>query len=215
MSRIQKGIRSLAHNNTRIVGRVIDVTADGKASISLSRTGAIYKGISVVGGPVSKNQIVAVDFTTSPPTITAPGQLYVPPEIPKTKVEKPLRKTKVQSYSNEFGISFIVPTSGSPGLGGYIEVPFNCELNCVTLVSDVSATCSLDIYKDTYANFPPTSADSIVASAPPALSAEIKYKDAELQGWTKTLAKGDWLAIYVDSVDVEALLTISLLGVIT
>lgn len=62
-----------------------------------------------------------------------------------------------------------------------------------------SGSCVVDVWKDTYANFPPTDADSITASAPPTVSAGTKSEDTTLTGWTTAVARGDVLVFHVDS----------------
>jgi hypothetical protein len=81
-----------------------------------------------------------------------------------------------------------------------VVVPFDCTITGVTLLADTSGSVVIDIWKDTYANFPPTDADSIVAGANPLISAATKSTDTTLTGWTKTLAAGDVLRFNVDSV---------------
>lgn len=80
------------------------------------------------------------------------------------------------------------------------QVPFACTITNVTVTLDQTGSIVLDIWKDTYANYPPTIADTITASAKPTISAGVKYTDSTLTGWTKTLAAGDWLLFNVDSV---------------
>ena len=99
-------------------------------------------------------------------------------------------------------ICFIIDGGGSAittGEKGHLEIPFKCEIERVTLLADASGSIVIDIWKDTYANFPPTDADSIVASAPPTLSSAQKSQDATLTDWTKSIAAGDILAFNVDS----------------
>jgi hypothetical protein len=55
------------------------------------------------------------------------------------------------------------------------------------------------MWKDTYANYPPTVADTITASAKPTLSTAIKAEDSTLTGWTKTVTAGDVFGFSVDS----------------
>lgn len=90
------------------------------------------------------------------------------------------------------------------GLAGFWAVPWAGQITQVTLLSidpDVTVgSIVVDIWKDTYANYPPTAADSICASAKPTLSSAIKYQDVVLTGWTKTIAPGDVLGFNVDSV---------------
>lgn len=100
----------------------------------------------------------------------------------------------------------------STGVQCYIEMPFAMTIEAVRLVSSVSGSIVVDIWKDTYANFPPTDADTITASAKPTLSSAAKYEDTDLTGWTVALAKGDWLVFNVDSVTSCVLVTLSLSG---
>ena len=83
--------------------------------------------------------------------------------------------------------------------GSGVQAPFACTIDSVTLLADVSGSIVIDIWKDTYANYPPTVADSICASAKPTLSSAIKSEDTTLTGWTKTVAAGDVLYFNVDS----------------
>lgn len=90
-----------------------------------------------------------------------------------------------------------VIATGVAGTG--VQAPFACTIDSVTLLADVSGSIVIDIWKDTYANYPPTVADSICASAKPTLSSAIKSEDTTLTGWTKTIAAGDVLYFNVDS----------------
>jgi hypothetical protein len=113
----------------------------------------------------------------------------------------------------EAAIAFIIDGGGSAittGQKGHLEIPFKCEIERVTLLADQSGSIVIDIWKDTYANFPPTSADSICGSSKPTLSSAQKYQDATLNGWTKTISAGDILAFNVDSVSVVQRVTLSL-----
>ncbi len=60
-----------------------------------------------------------------------------------------------------------------------------------TVLSDLAGNCTIDIWKDTYANYPPDIADSIVGGSPPALVASDKSVDSALTGWTTSVAAGD------------------------
>lgn len=67
------------------------------------------------------------------------------------------------------------------------------------LLADQSGSIVIDIWNDTYANWPPTDADSITASAPPTISSATKSSDTTLTGWDTALAAGDILKFNVDS----------------
>jgi len=110
-------------------------------------------------------------------------------------------------------ITFIIDGGGSAittGEKGHLRIPFACEIQRVTLLADQTGSIVIDIWKDTYANFPPTDADSITASAPPTISSAQKSEDSTLTGWTKTINAGDILAFNVDSAATITRVTLSL-----
>lgn len=85
------------------------------------------------------------------------------------------------------------------GVKGFLRIPYDCTINSVEIVADQTGSCVVDLWVDTYANFPPTDADTITASAVPTLSAAQKSQDATLTGWTTSLTEGSYLAFNVDS----------------
>jgi len=114
-------------------------------------------------------------------------------------------------------IGFVIDGGGSPittGVKGYVQVPIAGTITGVTVLSTDAAVTSgsivIDIWKDTYANYPPTVADSITASAKPTLSSATKSTDTTLTGWTTTLAAGDVLAFKVDSASTVTKVSITL-----
>ena len=86
------------------------------------------------------------------------------------------------------------------GIYGELKIPFGCTITSVDLLADQSGSIVVDIWKDTYDNFPPTNADSITASAVPTISSALKYTDSTLTGWTISISAGDILRYNVDSV---------------
>lgn len=80
-----------------------------------------------------------------------------------------------------------------------IVAPYACTITGWTLFADVSGSATVDIWKDTYANFPPTVADSITASAKPTLTSAVKAASSTLTGWTTSVAAGDVLRFNLDS----------------
>ncbi len=64
-------------------------------------------------------------------------------------------------------------------------------ITSATVLADLAGNCTVAIWKDTYANYPPTIADSIVSGAPPTLAGVDKSLDSTLTGWTTTVTAGD------------------------
>lgn len=96
------------------------------------------------------------------------------------------------------------------GIKGYLYVPYACTITVAELAADVSGSIVIDVWKDTAANFPPTDADSIAASAPPTLSSAQRSSDSTLTGWTVSLAAGDYLGFNVDSASTVTRVTLAL-----
>lgn len=96
----------------------------------------------------------------------------------------------------------------SPREIGVIRVPYAATISSVTLLSDVSGSAVVDIQEDDYVNYPPTSADSICASAKPTLSSASKYTDTTLTGWSTSVPAGSVLRLYLESASTITSLTV-------
>jgi len=96
------------------------------------------------------------------------------------------------------------------GVKGYLRVPFNCTIERVTLTADQVGSIRVDIWKSTYAAFPPTDAGSITGGNEPEITGSNKGEDASLTGWSTNLNEGDILAFNVDSAAGIARVTVSL-----
>jgi hypothetical protein len=90
-----------------------------------------------------------------------------------------------------------VPTTG---VQADVSVPYACTIQSVVLLADQTGSIVVDIWKDTYANYPPTIADTITASALPTISSALKSSDTTLTGWTTSIAAGDTLRFNINSV---------------
>jgi len=111
------------------------------------------------------------------------------------------------------GINFVIDGGGAEittGIKGDIEVPFDCTITAVTLLADQSGDIKIDIWKDTYANFPPTNDDTITAANEPEISSGTKDQDSTLTSWTTSLSEGDILRINVDSISTITRCTVAI-----
>lgn len=89
-------------------------------------------------------------------------------------------------------------------IGQKYFAPRSCTIDSYTIACDQSGTINVAVYKDTYANYPPTSADIITASASINVTASIKNTDSTLTGWSKSVVEGDWLIFdVINSATVE------------
>ena len=101
------------------------------------------------------------------------------------------------------------------GVKGYKTLPWSGTIIGVRMLADQSGSAVIDIWKDTYANYPPTVADTITAAAKPTISAATKSEDTTLTGWTKSFTAGDVLGFNVDSATTITRVTLELTVVIT
>lgn len=127
--------------------------------------------------------------------------------------DKALTLANIPTAVKVLSITFIIDGAGeaiTTGQKGHVEIPFACTINQVTMLADQSGSIVVDIWKDSYANFPPTDADSITASALPTITTAVKSQDSTLSGWTKAIAAGAILAFNVDSCSTIERLTLSL-----
>lgn len=111
------------------------------------------------------------------------------------------------------GIDITIDGGGSAITTGVkldVELPFAGTWTAWRVFADQSGSIVLDIWKDTYANYPPTVADTITASAKPTLSSATKNQDTTLTGWTTSFSAGDTLRINVDSVATVTRVTLAL-----
>lgn len=100
-------------------------------------------------------------------------------------------------------IQFVIDGGGSTittGVKGDIQIPFDCVINGWDIYADQTGSIVVDVWKDTYANFPPTIADTIAGSEKPTISTAVKNQDLSLSTWTTTLTRADILRFSVDSV---------------
>jgi len=124
--------------------------------------------------------------------------------------------SSIQTQLNDTGvraITYVIDGGGAEittGIKGDIQIPFACTITEVTMLADQTGSIVVDIWKDAYANFPATVADTITAAAIPTISAALKSQDATLTGWTTSIAAGDHLRYNVNSASGIQQLTITL-----
>jgi len=121
-------------------------------------------------------------------------------------------KTRIER-NEERDLIFIIDGGGAEiavGEHGHLHIDFKCEITQAMLLADQTGSIKIDIWKDSYANFPPTNADTITGANEPEIAAGVKDKDDTLTDWTKTIAAGSILAFNVDSVTTIERVTICL-----
>ena len=106
--------------------------------------------------------------------------------------------------TDEAAFVFYIDGGGSAittGVKCFQTVPFNCAITEYTLLADQSGSIVIDIWVDTFTNFPPTDADTITGADEPELSLAQSKRSAasDIKKWKLNLAKGGVIGINVDS----------------
>lgn len=105
--------------------------------------------------------------------------------------------------SNYRTINFVIDGGGAvitSGQKGHIVVDFDCTILSWTILSDVTGSITLDIWKSTYAAFPPVVGGSIVgAGTKPSLTTAVKNQSLTPNWTTLTINAGDILAFNADA----------------
>jgi hypothetical protein len=111
--------------------------------------------------------------------------------------------TTLKTAAKTRAITFTIDGGGSvpsTGVKGDISVPYACTITGARMLADQSGSAVVNVWKDTYANYPPTVADKITASAPPTITSATKSDDTTLSGWTTSITAGDTLRFNLDSI---------------
>lgn len=114
-------------------------------------------------------------------------------------------------------IQFVIDGGGSAittGLKGFMEVPFAMTITGWTILGDQSGSIVVDVWKDTYANYPPTVGDTIAGTEKPTLSTAIANQDLSLSTWTTAVSAGDILGFNVDSATTVTRVVVSIRGTV-
>lgn len=190
-------------------GTLYYVTNESTTERSNGTTWQSFADVGSGSGSSSSSRLIS-------PFVVEPEEpehfLFIPPVAiaPPTAVLTTAQKTR------QIGIT--IDGSGSvitTGIKGYKSFPVAGTITGVRMLADQSGSVVIDIWKDTYANYPPTVADTITAAAKPTITTAIKSEDTTLTGWTTAVNAGDVFGFNVDSVTTITRITLELTIVIT
>lgn len=157
----------------------------------------------------------AINFVTTSGNVgignTAPSQkLEVTGTVKATDIS-----LDVTANYGKVQIHFEIDGGGSAittGAKAWIRVPYNMTISSWNINADQSGSIVIDVWKDTYANFPPTVADTIAGSEKPTLSSAQSNQDISLSTWTTSVTAGDYIRINVDSASTVTKVTLDIYG---
>jgi hypothetical protein len=103
--------------------------------------------------------------------------------------------------------------SVSAGITRFTLIPFPATITGWTVMADVSGSISIDIWKASFANFPPTVSNTIVNGYPLVLSSAQSAQGSVANWSTVTINAGDVLAYHVTSASTVTAVTAQLTAV--
>ncbi len=80
-----------------------------------------------------------------------------------------------------------------------LYLPYGVTIYQWTIGADQSGSVQFDVWVDSHANYPPTVADTITASAKPLVSTATNGQSSALTGWMTQVKAGSWIIVNVDS----------------
>lgn len=174
----------------------------GSAGVRLSDDGDGALTLLGLGNGFDENIILNLDDTENTLVITSSTGLNT---INASSMALTVSSCSGCESPGSFGIT--IDGGGSEittGIKGFIEIPFSGTITQATLLSTDSAATTgsivIDIWCDSYANYPPTDSDSITSATPPTLSSANKSQDSTLSSWTTSVTAGNVCGFNVDSV---------------
>ena len=92
-----------------------------------------------------------------------------------------------------------------------VRIPYAGTLTGWDIVADQASTSTIDVWVDSYANYPPTNADSITNAHEPTISASIKGQDTDISDWSDVENhEGDYMTFNIDANDVAEKLVLTI-----
>jgi hypothetical protein len=113
------------------------------------------------------------------------------------------------AVSTSFGI--VIDGGGlvlSTGMKGFVSMPYDATITGWDIFADQTGSVQIDVWKTSYAGFPPSVANTIAGSQKPLLSSAQKNTSSGVGTWTTAIAAGDVIAFNVDSASVVTKVTV-------
>jgi hypothetical protein len=207
---IQRGLSAARPLATAVAPGTLYYSSD--LSITERSDGTTWQTYTDGGGGAGS---ISVAKLAAPFVVEAEEYVYEP-QLPFQGPPGPAGSITTAQKTHQIGITVDGAGSAiSTGTKGYKSFPVAGVITRVRLLADQAGSAVVDIWKDTFAAYPPTVADTITAAAKPTLTAADHSEDTGLAGWTTAVAAGDVFGFHVDSAATIQRLTLELTIVVT
>jgi len=155
---------------------------------------------------------VTVDETTHQVTVNE-----TTPQIVSVATVGPQGPTGATGAAGPSGAAFGIAIDGggveiTTGVKNDIVIPYAMTITGWYMTADQTGSIVIDVWKDTFANYPPTVANTITGTEKPTITASNKGQDLGLTTWTTLVSAGDVLRFNVESVSNIQRVTLVLQG---
>ncbi|MEO7176107.1 MAG: hypothetical protein ABI002_09975, partial [Saprospiraceae bacterium] len=147
------------------------------------------------------------------PDTAAAGDNQILMRDPTTgEIVKKLESAVVNAARGNNSISFIIGDGIAvitTGVALDFVWPCNATITGWQIVSTLTGSVVLDVWKDSYANFPPVVGDTIAGSEKPTLSSAVKNQDLTLSSFSTSVTAQDNWRLNVDSASTLKRITVT------
>jgi hypothetical protein len=199
---------------TQGFGVYLNVAA-GAGTVTLTPVGSLINGASTLALAAGTGCYIRSDGTNYLPDLSNCTALLAPSAFTNALIASNITGTFNQSVlpanTKHRVVGLTVDGGGSAistGVKGYYRVPFAGAIVGYSLISDLSGSTVVDIWKA--AGAVPTVSNTITASALPTLSSSQFLNSTTLTGWTTTVAVGDVIGFNINSASTMTRLTIQI-----
>ena len=165
------------------------------AQITEQSDGATWSSYTDTGGGGGSSSAAVLRLAA--PYFPEPEEIAYEPQIPASSSVGLTANQKVRTLGVVVDGSGTVLTTGQKG---YKPSPWTGTIIGWRIVGDVSGSCVFDIWKDIFANYPPTVADTITAAAKPTVTTAFAAQSTAVGTWNTTVTAGDVFGWNLDSI---------------
>ncbi len=207
------GITHLAPVNNSIVGYNSSGVLGAYTSIQIDDSGPQFYSATAGKGElkfdqtgISDTKILTLKWTA------ADNYTFTPTITGNTIVTFPTSGT-LQTVKAEKLAVFSIPGESADNTVVDSYIPVASTITGV-LITTTGSACSavVDLWVDTYANFPATNADTITSATPPTLATAVKNKDTTLTSWTTAIPADSVMRANLDSSDCTGIIQVTVFG---